>query len=1187
MGRHFNMKKVLCVFLVGLMCIFVAGWGYLQTSHAQKAILSFLTEIIHEKTGHEVEIEELAFPLPFNWVAYKVKIKHNQSIWLTIDEIKLSIPYWRLLSKTFALRAVSLNHVHLLDYPPPSLNSPADKPKLSWKIFPYNVHFADLSIENLTIDTHLLPPEFPTQLFPLDLSGSLTFRPQNHIAHVNLSLKKEALNQEGMRLNLSCQGSSHFTYHLDLLAPKQSLLFQWLGLELAHDAALELGGTLTADQSYQGQFKCSAIEDIKIIESTSEDIFGKYVYHPDGWLNVHSVAGHIGPLQVEGELLLNTSTFQIEAGKLKGVVAHLSRWKNPLDFPIEGSMQFISSFAGTVINPIIELKVSTDHLKVGNESLEDVEGQFTFIKTNKQALKGQLFLSFIYNQLKFKIDNPWQWNEQQIHLKDIYAEYGNEKLTGNLHYKLETKTLIGHLEASIKNSYLLQKYLNIDLLTSSNLSLKFYDTSPSEDKKELQNMDFAWQVGKARYDNFYLEEAIFSGNITNAFSLPQADLHLKATKAYSSSGALIGLNAETKVEMTKDYWPFRISIQEDEESILAAQAHGFWKLNSEELAVKIELFQGQLKKKPFHLQKAFTFTRYNNFFELSPLSLRIGTGHLFFTLEHQKENAYAAARFQFQDLPAELFYPLHLQAPLVGYLQGEIDLLGNPENLKGHLRAHLSQIRLADDPLDSPTSLEARIVGTILENHMAASAQIIGLTQKPIEIDARLPIHLSINPLDIQINEYDSLLVHLAAEGEISPFLPLFEIESSSISGHTSIALDVTGSINDLHTRGDIIIKDGSFESPTTGAAFHHLNAKIEANNKILTLQEFEAFDMNEGAIRGSGRLELKKELAFPFTLNLQLAHIKLLNLDFAKALASGEAIIKGNARQAKVTGHLTTDSLQITIPEQAPALAYSVDVRYINVPEGETSPLLNSSQPAWPVELDMQIDIAPNTAIKSKALASLWQGGIKVKGTPQAPQLFGDVKIIEGDYNFNGKTFDIKEGTISFAGEPDKKTNLYVIASKDLGKMVAEVILKGSVKNPSIAFRSNPPMSQREILSWILFGRGVTDITPFQGAELSQSISNLSKEGNKGPDVLTRIRDSIGLDRIDINKSEGEESNEVSIQVGKYISRGVFVSLNKSITSEVNEISVEANLWRNIKARAQVGDDSSAQLQLKWKRDY
>lgn len=54
---------------------------------------------------------------------------------------------------------------------------------------------------------------------------------------------------------------------------------------------------------------------------------------------------------------------------------------------------------------------------------------------------------------------------------------------------------------------------------------------------------------------------------------------------------------------------------------------------------------------------------------------------------------------------------------------------------------------------------------------------------------------------------------------------------------------------------------------------------------------------------------------------------------------------------------------------------------------------------------------------------------------------------------------------------------------------------------NPEISFRSNPPMPQKRNSSWILFGRGTSEISPFQGTQLTESITNL-KTNNKGSDV-------------------------------------------------------------------------------------
>lgn len=716
-------------------------------------------------------------------------------------------------------------------------------------------------------------------------------------------------------------------------------------------------------------------------------------------------------------------------------------------------------------------------------------------------------------------------------------------------------------------------------------SLKFYGVSSLEETLPTQNVDFIIQAGEVHHDALKIKSAILSGLVRNVFKNPTVNLTLTGSQASYNEWKIKEFTAETSIDYSKGFWPFKISTDDSLENDLSLHTKGRWHLTSNDVDIHLELLHGQLKTHPFNLQDPVTLHMQKDIFALSPFLLNIGKGTIYTTIGYKPDQAHTITKLS--HVPLEVFYPSKFILPFTGTITGEANLSGTTEKLTGQIQAHLSQVKILDQAFQHNSPFEVSLSGTIAQTHISCAAQIIGVTAKPVEITADLPITVFLNPPGIHVNELAPLAAHIVAEGDIAPLLQLLVIDTSSLSGKTAVELAITGTFNDPHVSGDITITNGIFESPNTGAVYHHLDAHLEAHDKTLVLKEFAALDLSDGKVQGHGVLELKRDQDFPFTLNMKLSRIRLLNLDFVKVIASGEAVITGNSRQGKIKGILTTDSVHATIPDQVPALAHALDIKYINAPKGENLPKFTSSQPHWPLECDVQINVQKNATIKSKNLSSSWHGGVQVKGMAHAPQLFGDFKIVKGEYHFNGQSFDIKEGTIAFAGEPDKKTTLYVIASKDLGKIVAEIILKGPVKNPLIAFRSNPPMSQREILSWILFGIGSTDITPFQGAELSQSISNLTKPNKSEPSMLSKIRDSIGIDRIDISKTEGKESNEVSLQVGKYISRGVFVKINKSITSEANQVGIEANLLPNIKAEAQVGDDSSAQLQLKWKRDY
>jgi translocation and assembly module TamB len=269
------------------------------------------------------------------------------------------------------------------------------------------------------------------------------------------------------------------------------------------------------------------------------------------------------------------------------------------------------------------------------------------------------------------------------------------------------------------------------------------------------------------------------------------------------------------------------------------------------------------------------------------------------------------------------------------------------------------------------------------------------------------------------------------------------------------------------------------------------------------------------------------------------------------------------------------------------PAHMKAVDVKYVNVPAASNSKIvLLDEKDDIPIHLNVTLNIPGQAYVLGRALTSEWSGSITFTGTTDHVLTNGELNLLSGDYIFNGRSLMGANGTIHFAGDPATKTTLYVTASQEIDEYHVEMILKGPVHDPVLAFRSNPPLSKKEILSLVLFNSKISEITPFQGAQLSQTVISLS-DGMDKSDTLSRIRNSIGIDRIDISSVDTCDSNEVTIRVGKYISRGLFVSVNKSITADKNQVAIEANVTRHIKMKGEVGDDAEANLNLRWENQY
>lgn len=521
-----------------------------------------------------------------------------------------------------------------------------------------------------------------------------------------------------------------------------------------------------------------------------------------------------------------------------------------------------------------------------------------------------------------------------------------------------------------------------------------------------------------------------------------------------------------------------------------------------------------------------------------------------------------------------------------GVFSGQATIKGSIENPQAHLEMKVTNLtHSSSSQLQTAVTFfpaDGIFSCTLNNNVLACSAQVVFPHTSPIQLEAQLPVVISTTEPFVQISKNGALSAHINTSFDIAPVFQLLAKNSPLMTGKGIANIRLSGSSQHPDISGSIILSDGTFELLEMGTRLQDLNATFSLVNKGLVLQTLTAHDGYGGQLQGTGRMDLDWSSGLPFELNMALTNLWAIQQDNLQVSANGNLSLSGTIDAAALTGDLQSTHALFSIRDKPAALLDYVEVTYINQTDTQSAPQLPQTT-QWPLALNIELELSKNITIRGKDLDSMWKGHLSVQGSAKTPLLFGDIHATRGQYLFNGKPFRLNQGSITFAGEPEKKTSLYVIANKDLGKVKVDVIFKGPVKSPSISFRSNPPLPQREILSWILFDRGTSEISPFQGSQLSESITNLDSSYQE-TDVLSKIRKALGIDRFEISSPNATDDDSIGLQVGKYISDDVFISINKST---VNRLAVEAALTEEFKFQAQIGDDSEGQLFLKWKKDY
>ena len=146
---------------------------------------------------------------------------------------------------------------------------------------------------------------------------------------------------------------------------------------------------------------------------------------------------------------------------------------------------------------------------------------------------------------------------------------------------------------------------------------------------------------------------------------------------------------------------------------------------------------------------------------------------------------------------------------------------------------------------------------------------------------------------------------------------------------------------------------------------------------------------------------------------------------------------------------------------------------------------------------------------------------------------------------------------------------------------------LKGPLNSPQIAFQSIPPLPMGSIISQLLFGQDLSEINTLQAVQIVNSLASFSPNS---PNVLSNSRRSLGIDRLRViaTPTSDEGAQSIALQVGKYVTRGILVSVSQGFDAGSTNLSVEVDLTNGFVFQAESQQEQEqGKFTLKWNLNY
>jgi translocation and assembly module TamB len=336
------------------------------------------------------------------------------------------------------------------------------------------------------------------------------------------------------------------------------------------------------------------------------------------------------------------------------------------------------------------------------------------------------------------------------------------------------------------------------------------------------------------------------------------------------------------------------------------------------------------------------------------------------------------------------------------------------------------------------------------------------------------------------------------------------------------------------------------------------------------------------------GQIEALWKEKFPFHFDGEFSRLNVAELDWMRAEAGGTLHIFGDMDAAHINAQAAILESDLSIPERLPLQLPNLQVKYINAPKPVAVEAANTAhrQP-YPIFLDLHIYAPSGVFVSGRGLNSEWKGNFQLGGTFTDIEAKGQLELMDGEFLFSGRGFKLTEGSITFTGKPHEMPWINLAGHMQLQDLDILARLKGPLTSPQLAFQSIPPLPMGSILANLLFGQDLSEINALQAVKIVNSLATFSPDN---PNLLSGTRRSLGIDRLRIiaTPTSDEGAQSIALQVGKYVTRGVLVSVSQGFEGGSANLSVEVDLTNGFVFQAESQQEQEqGKFTIKWNLNY
>ncbi|MGH9524274.1 MAG: translocation/assembly module TamB domain-containing protein, partial [Terriglobales bacterium] len=367
---------------------------------------------------------------------------------------------------------------------------------------------------------------------------------------------------------------------------------------------------------------------------------------------------------------------------------------------------------------------------------------------------------------------------------------------------------------------------------------------------------------------------------------------------------------------------------------------------------------------------------------------------------------------------------------------------------------------------------------------------------------------------------------------------------------------------------GTVKIEGGTITSINFPTGISALNGTLVFNQDRCQIQQLTG-TVGGGAVNFGWFVSYGNGLSFDVTADAR--DVRLRYPQGFSETVDGNLRLTGTRVISTLSGNLTVVRFNVS-----PQFDMAVAIAAAKSPPSPPDPT------SWlnDLRLNLKVTSAPDLELTTSLAKLAGDMSLNVRGTAIRPAVLGRINITEGQVSFNGATYQIDRGDITFSNPVKIEPVIDVAATTRVRDYDVTLGFHGPIARLSTTYRSEPPLPTADIISLLAFGKTREESEMASAAQptFSESASNAILGQALNAAVSNRVQRLFGVSRVKIAPDVGGVSSNPNarVTIEQQVSKDFTVTYITDLTrSNQQAIQVEYNYNRNVSiigARDQYG---------------